>query len=733
MPRTTSPARRTLRIQPLEARDVPAAVPLLAFGADDGTEPRLLVLNKDTGEVRFDRLAFGAAFRGGVRVTVGDVTGDGQDDVIAGTGPGVAGAVRVFDGATGNPVSRFAAVAPATAHPLAGSSRLLRAVSARPSTSGITVAAGDLNGDGRAEVITGSGPGGPATVAVYDGRTGRQFRRFSPAGFGTAGVRVAAGDVTGDGRAEILVTPASGPGSVVRVFDGRTFAPRGTFGTLAGVAHGNGLFVTAADTDGDGLAEVVVGAGTGDTVEVRDGRTGSLAQSFAAGVPAATGVRVGGTVFADDGAADILVGSADAGTWAARDGGGAAVAGGSLDGFNTGVWVAGSPEQAAINRHASRVVLDWNAAALDAIRAEKTPPPKASRALAILQASVFDAVNGITRGYRHYLVKPAAAVGSSVQAAAAGAAYTALVALFPGQTARFDALRTESLADVADGPAKTTGMAWGNTVATTILAARADDGSDVGVPYTPGTDPGDWQPTPPANAPALLPGWGDVTPFGVRNATHFLPPPPPDLSSPEYADELNEVRRLGGKTSTERTADQTEIAHFWADGAGTFTPPGHWNAVAAELAHADGLGLLQTTRLFAQLDIAAADAAIVCWRGKYEYNLWRPITAIRATADATWEPLLATPPFPAYTSGHSTFSGAASAVLAAHFGPDRAFSTTSDDGTVTRSFASFAQAADEAGMSRIYGGIHYASDNTAGLRCGRDLGAFVLKYLLKPR
>jgi len=451
---------------------------------------------------------------------------------------------------------------------------------------------------------------------------------------------------------------------------------------------------------------------------------------------------VAGGLISTDGQADILVGSASAGAWAAYDGSGNELSSDTPAGFPTGLWVAASPEQAAINRHAAQVVLDWNAAALNAVRAENTPPPKASRALAILQTSVFDAVNGIARGFRQYQVTPAAPTGASIRAAAIQAAYTALVTLFPNEKAPFDALRSTGLATVVDGQSKTDGIAWGQSVANAILAARAHDGSDANPPYTPGTDPGDWQPTPPASAPALLPGWGELTPFGIRGTAPFVPAAPPALTSQQYADELNEVKALGSKASTARTADQTEIANFWADGAGTFTPPGHWNAIAAQLAREDGLSLLQTARLFAQLDIAEADAAIVCWDTKYTYGFWRPITAIRnadadgndqTAADPTWEPLLVTPPFPTYTSGHSTFSAAASTVLAAYFGANRPFSTQSDDGAMTRSFSSFAQAADEAGMSRIYGGIHYPSDNVNGLACGRAIAAYDLANLLQSR
>jgi hypothetical protein len=279
-------------------------------------------------------------------------------------------------------------------------------------------------------------------------------------------------------------------------------------------------------------------------------------------------------------------------------------------------------------------------------------------------------------------------------------------------------------------------------VAQAILAARANDGSTINPPYTPGDNPGDWRPTPPGSLPALLPGWGDVLPFGVGNVSTLVPAGPPALTSQEYAEEFNEVKDLGALNSATRTADQTETAQFWADGAATFTPPGHWNAIASQLANADGLSLAQTARLFAQLDIAVADAAIVCWKTKYTYNSWRPVTAIQnATSDGndqtiqddSWQPLLTTPSFPEHTSGHSTFSGAASTILASYFGASRAFSADSNDGSITRSFTSFAQAADEAGKSRICGGIHFQSANEDGLACGRSIGTYVLANLLQSR
>ena len=196
-------------------------------------------------------------------------------------------------------------------------------------------------------------------------------------------------------------------------------------------------------------------------------------------------------------------------------------------------------------------------------------------------------------------------------------------------------------------------------------------------------------------------------------------------------------------SSATRTADQTEIARFWADGGGTVTPPGHWNLIAQEVVNGAGLSLVQSARVFAALNISGADASIAAWETKYFYNLWRPITAIRlgdtdgnaaTDKDASWTPLLGTPPFPSYTSGHSTFSSAAAAVLSEYFGSAYAFSTPSQDPSlpVTRSFSSFQAAAEEAGLSRIYGGIHFDFDNTAGLWAGAGIGGYVVDNYFAP-
>src|SRR5437773_8164581 len=325
------------------------------------------------------------------------------------------------------------------------------------------------------------------------------------------------------------------------------------------------------------------------------------------------------------------------------------------------------------------VVTEWNNAALDAIRAGHTPPPIASRSLAILHVSIYDAVNGIDRTHEPYLVQSSAPSSASREAAGSAAAHQALVNLFPAAASSFDALHAAILAAIPNGPQKTAGIVWGEFVANQILAARANDDSDALVPPPDGSGPGVWVPTPPAFSPYLLPQWGFVVPFGMSSSSQFRPPGPPSLDSDQYAADYNEVKELGAALGSTRTADQTQIALFWADGAGTETPPGHWNSIAQIIAAAQGNTLEENARLFALLNLAMADAAICAWDAKYAFNFWRPVTAIRSAdfdgnpdtePDPNWRSFIATPPFPDYVSGHSTFSGAASVVLAKFYGSD---------------------------------------------------------------
>ncbi len=389
-------------------------------------------------------------------------------------------------------------------------------------------------------------------------------------------------------------------------------------------------------------------------------------------------------------------------------------------------------------------VLHWNNVLLEAVRTTSTPPPKASRAMAMVHTAIYDAVNCIDQDHQAYQYNVPAAGDTSREAAVAQAAHRVLSNLYPTQQSVFDAALAASLQAIPDGPGKLAGIGVGEAAANSILAARANDHSSDVVPYTPAGDPGRWEPTPTAFANPLLPNWPTVTPWTLNSGSQFRDPVgPPSLNSQEYTDAFNEVKEIGASDSAVRTAEQTEIAKFWADGSGTSTPPGHWNRIAQDVATAQGNTLSENARMFALLNMGLADAAIVCWDNKYYYDAWRPVTAIREAdtdgneatePDATWTPLIATPPFPTYTSGHSTFSAAAATILAAYYGTDDIAFTTSGEGFVLpdRSFSSFSEAADEAALSRLYGGIHFRFDNEDGVSNGTQLGQWVVSRMLQP-
>jgi hypothetical protein len=382
----------------------------------------------------------------------------------------------------------------------------------------------------------------------------------------------------------------------------------------------------------------------------------------------------------------------------------------------------------------AQVIIDWNDTLLAAIVQDKTAPPKAARAMAIVNAAIYDAVNAIAPAAPSYWVNLNASPGASVEAAASEAAYQTLKALFPNQTAKFDAKRRQ----VPESLAETAGRSIGQSVATAILNDRRDDGNDRPVPYVPSTQPDAWRSMAPGSPAPTLPQWPKVRPFSMTSGNQFRPAPPPAIESAQFRQDLEEVRRLGSKNSSDRTADQTQTALFWADGAGSFTPPGHWIQITRDVAKQKGNSLQENARLFAQVSLALADAGIAAWDAKYTYNQFRPIQAIRNgggnwTIDANWTPLIPTPNFSDYVSGHSTFSGAASQVLARFYGDGTAFTTTSplpELAGVTRSFTAFSQAADEAGRSRIYGGIHWETSNQKGLETGRSIGNQVFDRFL---
>jgi hypothetical protein len=379
-------------------------------------------------------------------------------------------------------------------------------------------------------------------------------------------------------------------------------------------------------------------------------------------------------------------------------------------------------------------VLDWIQAGLDSIAHAAASPIYASRALAVESLAVMDALAAL-KGEPGRLVSLTPPPGASAQAAAIAAAHKVLVELFPTEKAALDLKMSQGLAALS-GPGIAAGAAFGESVAAAVVGIRAHDGWDARVTYEPSGATNAWQPTPPAYSNPLGPQWGQVDPFVMTSGDQFRPGPPPALDSQAYADAYNFTKDWGGTDSTLRTADQTEMAHFWADLGGSYTPPGHWDAIAEQLAREQDFGLEASAKLFGMLNLALGDAGIACWDAKYAYATWRPVTAIRngdadgnplTAGDPDWTPLWATPPFPEYTSGHSTFSAAAATILTAVFGDHVAFSTTSLTAPgIVRHYDSFEQAAEEAGMSRIYGGIHFQFANLEGQACGTQIGRWVL-------
>lgn len=314
------------------------------------------------------------------------------------------------------------------------------------------------------------------------------------------------------------------------------------------------------------------------------------------------------------------------------------------------------------------VVTEWNQRAAAAATDAKQYPFVATRTMSIVHTAMFDAVNSIENRYTPYKVKVSAPPDSSSEAACVAAAHATLVKLFPEQKVALDSAYTQSLAQIPDSNGKATGVAVGEQVASEILALRASDGADAPNTYRPSTAPGVYITT-------TLPvgsQWGSVTPWVMERGSQFRPTGPPPLASPEWAIDYNEIKDLGGKKSTQRTPEQTDIARFWI-----ITGPASWDPIVRQLAAAPGRSLIQNARLFALVEIATADAYIAVFDAKYTFNFWRPITAIRNGDmdgnDATnrepgWEPVIDTPLHPEYPCAHCITSAAARVVLESEFG-----------------------------------------------------------------
>jgi antitoxin component YwqK of YwqJK toxin-antitoxin module/membrane-associated phospholipid phosphatase len=394
-------------------------------------------------------------------------------------------------------------------------------------------------------------------------------------------------------------------------------------------------------------------------------------------------------------------------------------------------------------------VLLWNYEALEAIKQSTNRPPTASRQLAIMNTAVFDAVS-LAQGKKPILVTGVTApTGASAEAAAAAAAHYALLQDYPNLKAKLDATLESQLALIKDPVAREKGRLLGIAVAKKIIQMRSTDGSNAASNYAPSGNLGSWEKTLPNFEEPAMPQWGSVTPFMIHDPKKMYPAGPPTYDQKEWVDAYNEVKGYDinfHKVATgQPLKEETQIALFWADGIGTYGPPGHWNLIALDVAKNKNLSLYESARLFAMLNMAIADTCITTWGVKFTYDNWRPITAIRngdkdgnplTEKDANWTPLVDTPPFPDYVSGHSSFGGAAAAVLSYFFGDNVAFTTSSFGQAASidvsgfknvRSFTSFSQAAKETSVSRIYGGIHFRFSDIDGVATGNKVGTEVIK------
>jgi len=357
-------------------------------------------------------------------------------------------------------------------------------------------------------------------------------------------------------------------------------------------------------------------------------------------------------------------------------------------------------------------------------------PTVTSRSYAMVSAAIYDAVNATTGKTHVQFVKGVPTSGGDTRAATAVAARNMLVALNPAKTAEYDAALSASLALVPDGLAKTKGMATGAAIATASLSARAADGSTAPSTYAPTPGIGNWQPTPPAGLPAAVPQWADVTPFLLNAPDQFRPSGPPSVGSAAYAAAYNEVMAIGSANSAIRTADQSAAANFWVQAAGAAP----WLQAGLGMAETAGLSSIDNARLFALVSTSIADSVIGIWDAKYEYDFWRPITAIRAgdidgndltAGDPLWTPFITTPNHPSYISGHSGVASAGATILQDFFGDAHNFCLTASG--LTRCWDSFSDAAQDAADSRLWGGIHWRFDNEAGTALGREVGEYALR------
>jgi hypothetical protein len=377
------------------------------------------------------------------------------------------------------------------------------------------------------------------------------------------------------------------------------------------------------------------------------------------------------------------------------------------------------------------VLGEWNDAAVGAIVEAKLLPPAGSRVMAILDVAMFDAVNAVQPRYEPYAWRGGAVRDASAEAAAASAAHAVLEALLPDRGKAWDGLLAASLARIPAGPPRDGGIALGQKVAAVILALRADDGSNAPNTYRPITTPGRYVPT----ALPVSTAWGRVKPWTLERCDQFRPAPPPPIESAVWQRDVEEIRTVGGRASTSRTAYQSEAARFWVMAG----PPALW-PVMRSLASAPGRTLVQDARLFAAATMAVADAHIAVFDAKYAYLFWRPITAVRnggglhepGPQELAWEPLLDTPMHPEYPCAHCITSAALAAVMEEEFGtgtvPTIDMTSLTAPG-VTHHWTTIDQYVQEVSSARIWGGIHYRNSTEVGASMGRQIAAKALARL----
>jgi hypothetical protein len=403
-------------------------------------------------------------------------------------------------------------------------------------------------------------------------------------------------------------------------------------------------------------------------------------------------------------------------------------------------------------------VTDWNAIASTTIVTNAgQPPPVSALSFAMVQGAVYDAVNAIDRGHQPYLPEPPSNPTDSKEAAAATAAYRVLVGfddlpgLFPSQQPTLQPQYDAYIANLLDNPpgSRANGVTIGEATARTMLTNRLNDGRFGAPPTLYPPAPGIWRPTPPnfANDPA--PWVGNVRPFLVLSAEVLRTDGPNALTSAAYAEDFNEIKEIGSLTSTTRTADQTDAAIFWQDHA-----PALFNRIFRTLAASQNLDIVESSRLFAMENLAAADALIGCWNDKYYWQFWRPITAIREAdtdgnpateADPNWLPLfdpatpvchppaLVTPPFPDHPSGHACATGAFVHTLQNFFGTDKiAVSAFSNKSCTTRTFERFSDILSEVIDARVWAGIHFRTADMQGAVLGKKVAHYLEKHYFQP-